>query len=393
MPLPLSGIRVLDLTRYLPGPLCTQMLADFGAEVIKVENPQGGDLGRSLAPVVAGVSALFYTVNRNKQSLTLNLKHHQGRDIFRELVRESDVLVEQFRPGVMDRLELGYDALKGINPGLIYCAISSYGQTGPLSPCAGHEINYMGLSGVMKLSGGTEGQVVMPGVQFAGISGGTHHAVIAILMALLHRQNTGVGQFCDISILDGTIALLAYVLGEWSALGRQPVLGEEFLSGGYACYNIYQCQDGGYMSLAAVEERFWAEFCSRIGLDQFIAEQWNPDLQGTMKTEINRVMKSKNRSEWEETFEGLDICFTPVLNLNEMIEHPQVRAREMIHKVRNAVESGFDIAATGLPIKLSASPGQVRLSFPELGEDNQSILGRVGYRQEELELLREKGVI
>lgn len=393
MSLPLSGIRVLDLSRYLPGPLCTQMLADYGAEVIKVEDPQGGDLGRSLTPMVAGLSALFYTVNRNKQSLTLNLKHPQGQDIFRQLVKDSDVVVEQFRPGVMKRLGLDYSALKEINPGLVYCAISSYGQTGPLSPCAGHEINYLGLSGVMKLTGALQGQPVMPGVQIAGISGGTHHAVIAILMALMHRQNTGLGQFCDVSIMDGTITLLAYALGEWSALGRLPVLGEEFLSGGYACYNVYQCKDDEYMSLAAVEERFWAVFCSRLKLPRFIPEQWNPSFQAEMKAEISRVIRLKDRADWEKAFAGLDICFTPVLNLDEMIHYPQVKARDMIHQVGNVRGSGLDIAVTGLPIKLSASPGQVQLCFPELGEHNQEILGAAGYSEEELKVLKEKGII
>lgn len=393
MSLPLSGIQVLDLTRYLPGPLCTQMLADFGAEVIKVEDPRGGDLGRSLTPVVAGQSALFYTVNRNKQSLTLNLKHPQGQDIFRQLVKDSDVVVEQFRPGVMERLGLDYASLKEINPGLVYCAISSFGQTGPLSPCAGHEINYLGLSGVMKLTGGLQQKPIMPGVQIAGISGGTHHAVIAILMALMHRQKTGLGQLCDISIMDGAITLLTYALGEWSALGRLPVLGEEFLSGGYACYNIYQCKDSEYMSLAAVEERFWAVFCSRLELPQFIPEQWNPDYQAAMKAEISRVIKLKNRAEWEKAFAGLDICFTPVLNLDEMIHHPQVKARDMIHQVRDIRGSGLDIAVTGLPIQLSDSPGQVQLRFPELGEHNQEILSAAGYGEEELRVLKEKGII
>ncbi len=393
MSLPLSGLKVLDLSRYLPGPLCTQILGDFGAEIIKIEDPFGGDPGRSLTPMIMGVSALFYAVNRNKQSLTLNLKHPRGQAIFRELVKDSDVLVEQFRPGVMERLGMDYAQLKELNPGLIYCAITSYGQSGPLSTYAGHEINYMGLSGVMKLTSISPEQAVMPGVQIAGISGGANQAVIAILMALMHRQQSGLGQFCDISLLDGTIALLPYVLGEWSALGRLPVLGEEFLSGGYACYNIYPCKDGQYMSLATIEERYWVEFCRRVGLPQFIPEQWNPQRQESIKAEVGRVISLKNRPDWEKAFAGLDICFTPVLNLDEMIVHPQVKAREMIQKVGNVRGSGVDIAVTGVPIKLSASPGQVKLNFPELGQDNQSILAKLGYDSGEISLLKEQGVI
>lgn len=393
MELPLSGTTVLDLTRYLPGPFCTQMLADFGAQVIKIEDPRGGELGRHLVPEINGESALFYTVNRNKKSVTLDLKQSRGREILKRLAERSDILVEQFRPGVMERLGLGYEELRAVNPGLIYCSISSYGHTGPMSTNAGHEINYLGLSGVMKLMGASRGDPIMPGVQIAGISGGSHHAVIAILMAFISRQQTGLGQYCDVSIMDGAISLLAYPLGEWSALGRLPVMGEDFLSGGYACYNVYGTADGEYMSLAAVEERFWEVFCVALERPEYVAAQWEPEKQREIKADITCLISQQPRRYWVNLFAEQDICFTPVLNMDEMIHHPQVVARDMIHYASNIRESGIDIAVTGVPFKLSATPGQISLQYPAPGQHNTEVFQALGYTREELEGFLMEGII
>lgn len=393
MSLPLEGIRILDLSRYLPGPFCTQILADFGAEVIKVEDPRGGDLGRWLTPLIEGESARFYTVNRNKKSITLDLKKEEGKDIFRKLAAESDVVVDQFRPGVMKKMGLDYENLRLVNQGIIYCAITGYGMTGPLRDTAGHDINYLNLSGVTELTGTYQGMPAMSGVQIADIAGGTLYAVIAILLALSSRTKNGRGQLCDVAMMDGAISLLAYTLGEWSGWGHLPERGNDVLTGGYACYNIYRTKDDRYVSLGAVEDKFWAEFCRKIEHPEYIEFQWDTPQQQEILSNIRSIMLGKTRDEWVQFFQSSDICFTPVLTLDEMCLHPQVLAREMILKLSNINESGKDIALTGVPIKLSGTPGVATLVFPQLGEHTDLILNKIGYSDNEIENFRSKGVV
>jgi len=393
MSLPLEGVRILDLSRYLPGPFCTQILADFGAEVIKVEDPKGGDLGRSLTPCIEGESARFYTVNRNKKSISLDLRKKEGKAIFKKLVASADVVVDQFRPGVMAQMGLGYDQLREINERLIYCAITGYGLTGPLRDVAGHDLNYLSLAGVTGLTGTYQGPPAMSGVQIADIAGGTLYAVIAILLALASREKNGKGQLCDVAMLDGSISLLAYTLGEWSGWGRLPERGNDVLTGGYACYNVYQTKDNQYVSLGAVEDKFWAEFCERIGRPEYIKMQWDTAQQPEVIADVKEIMRGKTRDEWVEFFASSDICFTPVLTLEEMCEQPQVVAREMILKLRNVMNSGKDVALTGVPVKLSETPGKAVLTFPKLGEHNEEILTAMGFSAADMERLRRDGVI
>lgn len=393
MSLPLEGVRILDLSRYLPGPFCTQILADFGAEVIKVEDPKGGDLGRSLTPCIEGESARFYTVNRNKKSISLDLRKKEGKAIFKKLVASADVVVDQFRPGVMAQMGLGYDQLREINERLIYCAITGYGLTGPLRDVAGHDLNYLSLAGVTGLTGTYQGPPAMSGVQIADIAGGTLYAVIAILLALASREKNGKGQLCDVAMLDGSISLLAYTLGEWSGWGRLPERGNDVLTGGYACYNVYQTKDNQYVSLGAVEDKFWAEFCERIGRPEYIKMQWDTAQQPEVIADVKEIMRGKTRDEWVEFFASSDICFTPVLTLEEMCEQPQVVAREMILKLRNVRNSGKDVALTGVPVKLSETPGKAVLTFPKLGEHNEEILTTMGFSAADMERLRRDGVI
>jgi len=393
MSLPLEGIKILDLSRYLPGPFCTQILADFGAEVIKVEDPRGGDLGRSLTPLIEGESARFYTVNRNKKSLTLDLKKEEGKKIFRKLVSQCDVVVDQFRPGVMKKMGLGYENLRTINEGIIYCAITGYGWTGPLRDAAGHDLNYLNLSGVTELTGTYQGMPAMSGVQVADIAGGTLYAVIAILLALASREKNGQGQLCDVAMMDGSISLLAYTLGEWAGWGRLPERGNDVLTGGYACYNVYKTKDDRYVSLGAVEDKFWAEFCEKIDRSEYIKPQWNTSLQQDMQEDVRKIMLSKTRDEWVEFFSSSDICFTPVLTLEEMCSHPQVLAREMILKLTNVKGSGKDVPLTGVPIKLSGTPGVAKLTFPKLGEHTNLLLNEAGYSSGEIEEFKIKRII
>lgn len=393
MSLPLEGIKVLDLSRYLPGPFCTQILADFGAEVIKVEDPRGGDLGRTLTPCIEGESARFPTVNRNKKSITLDLKQEGGKEIFRRLVAKADVVVDQFRPGVMKKMGLDYDALKKVNKGIIYCAITGYGWTGPMKDAAGHDLNYLNLAGVTGMTGVYKGRPAMSGVQIADIAGGTLYSVIAILLALASREKTGEGQLCDVAMLDCSISLLAYTLGEWAGWGRLPELGNDVLTGGYACYNVYECKDGKHVSLGAVEDKFWAEFCERLDRAEYIKPQWNPALQEDIQADIRAIMMTKTRDEWVDFFAQNDICFTPVLTMEEMCNHPQVIAREMILRLPNFKGTGRDIPLTGVPIKMSGTPGEAVLTFPKLGEHTDITLAQAGYSQDEIDVLRKSGII
>ena len=391
MSLPLEEVKILDLSMYLPGPFCTQLLADFGAEVIKIEET-GGEWGRRVYPVVGDQSALFYAVNRGKKSIAVNLKTEEGKEIFLNLVRHADVVVEQFRPGVMERLGLDYETLGKINKRLIYCSISGYGHSGPLQYVAGHDLNYLSLAGVTGLTG-TRDQPGMSGVQIADLAGGSLQAVSGILLALLAREKTGRGQFCDIAMLDGAISLLAYSLAEWSGLGILPGRNRGILTGGYACYQIYATADNQFISLGAVEAKFWQRFCEKIDRQQYVSCQWDGDRQDDILADIQSVMASKTRQEWEDFFADDDICFTPVLNLQEMAQHPQVKNRNMIIVMEDAQGSGKNMMLTGCPIKLSHTPAEVQVAFPQLGEHTDIILQRIGYSPREITRLKEEKVL
>lgn len=391
MTLPLQGCRVLDLTQYLPGPFCSQILADFGAEVIKIEDI-GGEQGRWLAPIMGKESSRFYSVNRNKKSFAVNLKSDEGRNVFKELIRTADVLIEQFRPGAMEKLGLSYDVLKQENPALIYCAITGYGHTGPWRSTAGHDINYLSITGIAGLNGRKE-EPGLCATQIADIGGGTLHAVIGVLMALLARSQTGRGQFCDIAMADGALSMLCYTMAEWAGIGRLPQRGGELLTGGYACYNIYTTRDGRHLSLGAIEAKFWEGFCRRIDRPDFIPWAYDPEKQDSMIREIQDILAQKDLEDWLQIFADLDICLTPVLDLEEVTRHPQLIARDMIVRVENVKNSGRDMFLTGIPVKLSETPGVLNLKFPELGEDGIDILRSLGYDQACIEALVDRKII
>jgi len=392
MSLPLEGIRVLDLSRYLPGPLATQILADFGAEVIKVEDRKG-ELGRYLPPLIEGESTRFYTVNRNKKSITIDLKKEDGKKIFRALVAKADIVVDQFRPEVMNKMGLGYESLKKINERLIYCIITGYGLTGPMKDSAGHDLNYLNLAGVTELTGTKDGMPSLCGVQIADIAGGSLYAVIAMLLAIMAREKTGKGQLCDIAMMDGALSLLSYTIGEWFGCGYLPERGKELLTGGYATYNVYKCSDGKHVSLGAVEHKFWADFCKKLGRDDLIKLQLVTEKQPEVEAEVRKIMLTKTRDEWVEFFSDSDICFTPVLSLDEVSEHPQVLARDMIKKIMNFRGSGRDMVLTGVPIKLSDTPGEAVLKFAKTGENNDDILASAGFSMQEINEFRQNEVI
>ena len=387
MTLPLEGIRVLDLSRLLPGPYCTMLMADFGAEVIKIEDPTQGDYARWM-----GQGAFFSSLNRNKKSVSLNLKTDEGKEIFRQMAQRADMVVESFRPGVMERLGLGYETLKETHPRLIYCSITGYGQDGPYRDRAGHDINFLSYAGILGLNGEKDAKPVVPPVQIADLGGGALMALSGILMALIARQATGKGQFVDISMLDGAVSWLQATLPQYLLTGKLPERGEPELSGGLACYGVYETTDRRYLSVGALEPKFWVEFCRKIGREDLIDDGYaQPEKQAELKEIIASVIKEKTLSDWMEIFDGADACVSPVLTLEEMVKDPQVRHRQMILDLK--IPERGDVRLPGIPVKLSETPGSVRFLSPGLGEHNEKYLKELGYKEKEIIQFKEKNVI
>jgi crotonobetainyl-CoA:carnitine CoA-transferase CaiB-like acyl-CoA transferase len=390
MMLPLEGITILDLSRLLPGPFATQILADFGAEVIKIEDPGGGDFLRLVPPHFAGQSIYFHSINRGKKSISLNLKSKEGKEIFKSLVCRADVLLEGFRPGVMDKLGLGYDVLKEINHRLIYCSISGYGHSGPYRDKAGHDLNYISYAGIAALTGYPGEKPIIPGIQTADIGGGSLWAIMAILLALQARRENGEGQYCDISMLDGVFAWSPFFLAGLELGGEVPQRGREILNGGYACYNIYSTLDDKYVSIGAIEPKFWSGFCLRLGKQEFIEQQYLPEAQSSMMQEIEQIFKGKTRDEWVEYFSDLDVCFSPVLDFSETVINEHLKHREVLAKI-NLGDCSVNVIRN--PIKMSRTPARICQHVPSIGADTEEILMEMGYSEDYIGYLREKNVL
>ena len=388
----LDGVRILDLTRLLPGAFATQMLADMGADVLKIEQPGSGDYNRAFAPIAKKESGSFLLLNRNKRSLTLNLKNEDGKAILRDLVKDADILIEGFRPGVMERLGLAYDALREINPGLIYCAISGYGQTGPWRLRPGHDMNYLAEAGALQLFGKAGEGPIVPGLSIADVGGGSLMATTGILAALLARGKTGKGQFVDISMHDGAIAWLALHGAETLFAGIEPKGGERPFIGQAPCYNVYQCADGAYVALGIIEEHFWERFCHAFGVPELIARQW-PEGQEAIRQKalLQERFLTKNRDEWVADLAPIDIPFGPVLGIEEALATPHAQARQMRLEVDHPVEG--HIPQLGFPIKLSETPANIRKAPPLLGEHTDEVLASLGYDQTRIDALRQAGAI
>jgi crotonobetainyl-CoA:carnitine CoA-transferase CaiB-like acyl-CoA transferase len=383
----LKGIRILDLSRMLPGPYCSMMLADLGAEVIKIEEPTIGDPTRRSPPLINGQSAPFAQVNRNKKSIAIDLKQSQGRDIFLKLAATADCVLEQFRPGVVDRLGINYSAVAEVNPRIVYCSLTGFGQDGPHRERSGHDLNYLALSGVLGLTTDERGKPVIPGVQVADLAGGMVTG-FAILAALLARERTGRGQYVDVSMFDVMLSMLPIPASNQFAGNAIPVGGKYVLSGAYPFYNVYETRDGKYMTLGALEPKFWANFCRKVGREDLIARQFDSGEQRTnLFEEARAIFKSKTQSEWVDAMGDADCCCEPVLSMTEAFEHAQTRAREMVRKSPSLTDQ------LGFSYKLSDTPPSEAAPAPELGQHTAELLEAVGVSKEELNRLSVAGII
>lgn len=372
MSLPLSGIRVLDLTRLLPGAFCTMILADLGAEVVKVEEPSMGDYIRYMPPLVNGVSIYHIMLNRNKKSVALNLKDEGGRKAFLKLAGSADVIVEGFRPGVVRRLGVDYDTVKRINPGIIYCSITGYGQNSSYAGKAGHDINYISLAGILSISQKTGEDVpAIPPVQIADLSGGVI-ASLSILAALIQRGRTGRGAYIDISMTDTSLLWNIMNIAACVALSKQPSEEDLVLNGSYGCYRVYETGDGRYISVGALESKFWSSLCEALGLKDLTSKQYSRGERVKVIDEMKKTFKSKTQSELLKTLENVDTCIAPVLNIPEALNSSYVKERGLIVEVNHPKAGRVKILLS--PIKISGLSLDIRLHAPELGEHNSEIL-------------------
>jgi alpha-methylacyl-CoA racemase len=365
--MPLTGIRVLDLTRLLPGAFCTMLLADMGADVVKVEEPGAGDYMRWTPPLVQGQSALFDAINRNKRSITLNLKSDAGHDLLLRLVEHADVLVEGNRPGVMARLGLGWKVLYARNPRLVMCSITGYGQDGPFASRAGHDLNYMATAGALGLNGEKGGPPVPLSVQVADIGAGGLQPAVAILGALVAVQRGAEGRWIDTSMTDGAVSWLALAFAA-RAGGEVVGRGDQRLTGRYACYRVYGCKGGGFYSVAALEPKFWATLCNAVGRPDLIDQQLAEGTEGeAVHRAFEELFASRTRAEWEKELAKCDACCEPVLELDEVMSHPQIAARQTLRRANG--------------------------DAPRLGEHTAVVLAELGVDSSRYEELQRQGVI
>ena len=387
---PLSSLKVLDFTTLLPGPFGAMILADWGAEVVRVESPTRPDMVRMLPPMDDGISACHGFLNRSKKSLALDLKKPDAVAAVKRLVKEFDIVIEQFRPGVMDRLGVGYEALKAENPGLIFCSITGYGQTGPYKQRAGHDLNYLSIAGVTAYNGRQDSGPAPINVQVADVAGGSYHSVMSILAAVIHRQQTGEGQHIDISMTDAAFSMHALTAPPALVGGVEPGLENTQLNGG-SFYDCYETADGRWLSVAGIEPQFFAQFCQAIGHPEWSAKglALNPDIQIPLKQDIAEVMKTRTFAEWNEVFSQLDACVEPVLSFSEACQHPQIVERELLVDVPTA--SGGKQRQLASPVKFSVTPPRYDFTGAPLGAHTDDVLAAAGFSEEEISSMKKSG--
>ena len=393
----LADIRVLDLTRLLPGGFCSLLLADLGADVLKVEDTGGGDYVRWAPPYYGDEehhdlgtrSALYLALNRGKRSIRIDLKSEPGREAFLRLVRDHDVVLESFRPGVLDRLGVGYERLREVNPGIVYCAITGYGQTGPNTQRAGHDMNYLGLNGLLGLTGEPDGRPVQSAGQIADIGGGALMAAFGVMAALHERARSGEGQLVDVSMTDGSLAWLVMEAGRYFCDGEVQRRGELMLAGRLVCYLPYEAADG-WVTCGALEPKFWQAFCRGVDREDLIDKQFERPGSDAHE-QIAAIFRSRSRDEWKRFNDEHDAMIEPVLDLDEALDSELVGAREMVVELEQPHLG--TVRQLGVPVKLGRTPGRVEVPAPALGEHTREVLADAGYSDDEIDALVEQGAV
>ena len=395
--LPLAGLKVLDLSRLLPGPYASLLLADMGADVLKVEDPDFGDYLRwrwpFVAPAANDIGRIFMLLNRNKRSLTLNLKTPEGQDIFKQLVAEADIVLESFRPGVMTRLGLDYTALSQLNPGLIYCAISGYGQDGPYQSRAGHDLNYIGYAGLLGQTGHKDAAPIIPGTQIADLAGGSLFSLVGILAALEGRHRTGRGRMVDMAMTDGVAGLMIYQMAAVLNGEDVPERGEGALNGGLPEYNVYRTADDKCLTVGALEPKFFNKLCTLLGMPEYDEVNAGPAKAAEIKAMLAARFLTKTRSEWLETLADQEVCVGPVYELREVLADPQLTARGLVVEAEQPHVGR--VREMGLPIKFDGLDPQavVREPAPSFGGHTTAVLEALGYSREEVVALKARKVL
>lgn len=385
----LKGIKVLDLTRLLPFAFGSMMLADLGAEVLKIEEPDKGDYMRMMGPKHKNESYIFLLCNRNKKSMSLDLRSTEGKEIFFRLVEEYDILLESFRPGVSDRLGIGYEKIRQKNPEIIYCSATGYGQSGPYRDRPGHDINYISIAGILGVTGRHLGIPVIPGIPIADMSVGIFLA-FAALAGMMARERTGEGQYIDIPMTDIMVAYNMFHVGVYLS---QSEAGEELnITGGAPFYEVFKTKDGKFISFGNVEKKFWDNFCEAIGRVDLKPHQFAVgSKKDEMMSELRELFLSKTREEWLALFKGKEVCCTPVNSVEEVFHDPHVMERQMFQEMDHPVEGR--IKQIAFPLKFSKTPSNLRLPPPVLGQHTVEILGKLGYDEKRIEELRKAKVI
>jgi crotonobetainyl-CoA:carnitine CoA-transferase CaiB-like acyl-CoA transferase len=388
---PLEGLKVLDFTTLLPGPFATMTLADLGADILRIVSPSRPDLATFMPPFIPStkISAIGAYLGRGKRSINLNLKDSRTQEVVRRMIGQYDILVEQFRPGVMARCGLDYESLYVDNPKLIYCSITGYGQTGPLQERAGHDINYLSRSGLMGHSGRKTIGPVLTGMQIADIASGSFNAIIGILAAVVHRHATGRGQHIDVSMTDGVMAFNAMFGAAFLATGTLVGREEGFLNGG-SLYDFYETSDGEYISVGSIEPQFFAAFCSAIGRPDLEAGSIAPQNLDRVKAEVRAIFKTKTREEWVAIFKKVDACVEPVLSLDEAFQDDLTKQRAMIVDV--PLPNGGTVRQLANPIKFSRSQQAYKKVGAEPGTHTKEVFLELGYSEAQIDEFEQTGL-
>ncbi len=398
MAMALQGIKVVDLTRMAPGPFCTMILGDLGADVIRVEEPGGGRMARERTAIgsneenQARRSAAFNALNRNKRSVALNLKNPSAQKILRELTKDADVFVEGFRPGVVSRLGCDYQTLNALNPRLVYCSLSGYGQDGPYSRLVGHDINYISVGGALGVIGTRDGPPVIPYNIIADYAGGGLHAATAILAAVIARGHTGRGQYVDVAMSDGVAYMMASLMSAYFSDGVIAAPGAMSLNGAAPYYNVYKCRDGRYLSVGCIEPWFWATLCRALDREDLIPVQFDASRAEFVKSELQSIFMAKDREEWWKTLSAIDnIAVAKVSSLDEVVSDPQNLHRNMVIDAGDL--DGLPVRQVGIGPKLSDTPGSVRFMGATTGQHTDETLTALGYSEDDIAALRESGAV